>query len=349
MTMARTHKKLWQMVLTLVLVTALSGGLLSFFYGWMHPMIEARQEEEVISLGLRGVFPQVERYEVVELDELPENIEAPVYRVFDATGSELGYVFNAHGQGWGAMRLAVGVDASTQKVAGVVVLEHQETPGLGSAIEEDWFLDQFKGKPLSDPFTAGGDVEMITGATASTRGVATTVAENARGLLAALGLEVDVEEAVADGTIEAKTPGIPGPRYLGNIEELAAKAGLAEEITVEPADLWEVVVPDDGLTALSVRTTTEGYGGPVSVLVLVDAKTGHIVGIDVLSHNETPGIGSEIEQAYFLDQFLGKGPEAAFTVFDDIDALTMATVSTEAVAEGAKRAVEAVRLIYGLK
>jgi electron transport complex protein RnfG len=54
-----------------------------------------------------------------------------------------------------------------------VVLEQKETPGLGTKMTEDKFLNQFKGINISDFKLAvkkdGGDVDALTGATISSR------------------------------------------------------------------------------------------------------------------------------------------------------------------------------------
>jgi len=60
-----------------------------------------------------------------------------------------------------------------------VVLEHRETPGLGSKMSDPAFKDQFQGKD-PDQFNLqvekdGGDVDAITGATISSRAFAQAV------------------------------------------------------------------------------------------------------------------------------------------------------------------------------
>lgn len=67
-----------------------------------------------------------------------------------------------------------------QRIAGVRVTAHQETPGLGDKIErrkDDW-IDQFRGLSLSQPAEAkwtvrkdGGDFDGFTGATITPRAV----------------------------------------------------------------------------------------------------------------------------------------------------------------------------------
>lgn len=79
----------------------------------------------------------------------------------------------------GAIRLLVGVLADG-RLAGVRVLSHRETPGLGDKIElakSDW-IHAFAGKSLSDPDEVGwavkkdrGDFDQFAGATITPRAV----------------------------------------------------------------------------------------------------------------------------------------------------------------------------------
>lgn len=83
----------------------------------------------------------------------------------------------------GNIRLVVGVNAD-QTLAGVRVLVHKETPGLGDWIDiekSDWILG-FSGKSLQDPNEAawavkkdGGQFDQFTGATITPRAVVAAV------------------------------------------------------------------------------------------------------------------------------------------------------------------------------
>lgn len=83
----------------------------------------------------------------------------------------------------GNIRLVVGVNAD-QTLAGVRVLAHKETPGLGDWIDvekSDWILG-FAGKSLQNPKDTGwsvkkdgGEFDQFTGATITPRAVVTAV------------------------------------------------------------------------------------------------------------------------------------------------------------------------------
>lgn len=92
-------------------------------------------------------------------------------------GRLIGYCIRASGTGYnGYIRILVGID-TRGIIKGVKVLEHHETPGLGSKINEikpgekgPWFLAQFKGK-AAKTLRVKKDIDAITGATISSKAV----------------------------------------------------------------------------------------------------------------------------------------------------------------------------------
>jgi len=95
----------------------------------------------------------------------------------------------------------------------------------------------------------------------------------------------------------------------------------------------------------------KGYGGAINMLIgLEDEAT--IRGITVISHGETPGLGSKITESFFTDQFV------LITIDDvalrrdggQIDAITGATISSRAVADAVRTAaMEKIKLLDGNK
>lgn len=83
----------------------------------------------------------------------------------------------------GTIALLVGVDRDG-RIAGVRVIDHRETPGLGDAIEaekSDW-IDRFIGRGLGDPPPErwavrkdGGDFDAFAGATITPRAVVAAI------------------------------------------------------------------------------------------------------------------------------------------------------------------------------
>ena len=98
-------------------------------------------------------------------------------------GESAGYAVTVSASGsQGTIEMMVGVDAAGA-VTGVSVISHSETSGIGTRVVGNeptasgvGVLDQFKGKSAADGTLAvGTNVDAITGATVSTRGIATGV------------------------------------------------------------------------------------------------------------------------------------------------------------------------------
>ena len=80
--------------------------------------------------------------------------------------------------------MLVGVNTTSDNIAGVRVLAHRETPGLGDKIEirkSDW-ISKFEGRSLTNPILEdwavsvdGGAFDSFTGATITPRAVVNAV------------------------------------------------------------------------------------------------------------------------------------------------------------------------------
>lgn len=84
-----------------------------------------------------------------------------------------------------------------------------------------------------------------------------------------------------------------------------------------------------------VESTTAGFGGEMSLMVGFDLDR-TIVGVQLLSHSETPGLGARVNDAGYLSQYGGKTGDLALG--EDIDAISGATISSKAVLAGVKAA-----------
>ena len=84
-----------------------------------------------------------------------------------------------------------------------------------------------------------------------------------------------------------------------------------------------------------------GYGGPIDILVGMELDNA-LRGVQIVSQKETPGLGAKITKATFLDQFVGQDGETLALTKDGgtIDAITGATISSSAVVEAIKDAIQ---------
>lgn len=94
-----------------------------------------------------------------------------------------------------------------------------------------------------------------------------------------------------------------------------------------------------------IRANAPGYNGFIRIVVGIDTD-GVIKGVRVLEHQETPGLGAKINETrpgekepWFLRQFAGKHGQTV-EVKKDVDAITGATISSRAVADAVREAVD---------
>ena len=82
----------------------------------------------------------------------------------------------------------------------------------------------------------------------------------------------------------------------------------------------------------------KGYAGPICLLVGIETE-GKVTGVKIISHNETPTFVRGMDSQWFLDQFKGKSINDPIKPFLDLDGITHATVSIDAICEGVRAAI----------
>lgn len=87
----------------------------------------------------------------------------------------------------------------------------------------------------------------------------------------------------------------------------------------------------------------DGYSGNITMMVGIDSE-GTVVGLEILSHAETPGLGDKITQEEFKGQFKGKTLQGVdWRVKKDggaFDQITGATISPRAVVKAVHKGLQ---------
>ena len=125
-------------------------------------------------------------------------------------------------------------------------------------------------------------------------------------------------------------------------EKILKKAGLTSDVINEVAEAKDA----SGETVGYVITVTskEGYGGDIKIATGIDTD-GTVQGISILSISETAGLGMEAKNESFQKQFQGKNVEqfkytkSGAKSDDEIDALSGATITTNAVTNNVNSAL----------
>jgi electron transport complex protein RnfG len=98
-------------------------------------------------------------------------------------------------------------------------------------------------------------------------------------------------------------------------------------------------------------TAGKGYSSYIAMLVSLDTDL-KIKDVNILHHGETPGLGDQVEdRTLFLDQFKGKALSQLVLLKtetkENIQAISGATISSRAVTNGVKDAVQTLVDKYG--
>jgi electron transport complex protein RnfG len=169
-------RELIKMVVVLTVLAAFSGGLLAGLRNGTAAQIEKQQLEFVKGPAIKKILegasndPIADRFKILDGD-----IERSFFvGIFDGKANTV--AFESSGKGYGGdLGLMVAVNLVTEKIVGIEVTTHSETPGLGAMSKDDpAFAAQFKGFSINEPVKVtndGGQVNAISGATITSRAV----------------------------------------------------------------------------------------------------------------------------------------------------------------------------------
>lgn len=150
------------------------------------------QQQNIIANALENVLPDSDSFS----DEV-KGTNINYFKGFDKSKQINGYAFVTTAKGYGGdIVVMTGIDIEN-KITGVSIVKHSETPGLGSKINEvassktivsmitgaeskkeskiPWFCRRFEGLTQSGLFVGNGGIESITGATISSKAVTEAV------------------------------------------------------------------------------------------------------------------------------------------------------------------------------
>ncbi|MFH1903751.1 MAG: RnfABCDGE type electron transport complex subunit G [Candidatus Omnitrophota bacterium] len=153
--------KIISYTLRLTILCVVTAFFLSLVYGKTKPMIE----EQIKTIDNRA------RKEVLPLADRFEQISENYFMAYDKNGSKVGKIVKSSQRGYGGqIKIMVGVD-NEEKIVGIKILEHYETPGLGDEITKKKFTLQFNHRTVSELRLKkdNGSIDAITGATISSK------------------------------------------------------------------------------------------------------------------------------------------------------------------------------------
>jgi len=277
---------------------ALLLGAVNFF---TEPIIAANSDAAMLT-SIRDIF---DKNVTVEAVTVPEGADLSGLYIVMKNGGVCGYSAAVAPSGFGGpINMMVGVD-SEGKIVGVKIVSMSETPGLGSKVGGESFLEQFNGADGSLSFGNGADA--ISGATISSTAVL-------KGINSILSFEIDLETLAAERGLEV----IP---FVYD-EAVTTETTVSTTETVTDADATTIVTDaatdTEAVTEESLPTPPEVDKGNTPPDIIVDNP-----------NNETPDFDVEYEEGDTEYETITTEPESDLTEeIEDTEEITEEVTTT---------------------
>jgi electron transport complex protein RnfG len=176
-------RDMFKLFIVIVIFSTISGGVLAGVQNATRDRIEYQQlvfvKGPAINLIMEGCTndPLQDRFKIMDQDKERD------FFVGEFDGKKNVVAFETYGKGYGGdIGVITAVNLDTDEIIGIAVTTHSETPGVGSKAKTDPdFCRQYEGQPITDIFKVkadGGQIDAISGATISSRGVSAAVVQS---------------------------------------------------------------------------------------------------------------------------------------------------------------------------
>lgn len=171
-----------KMVVVLTILSAFSGGLLAAVRNGTLDRIENQQLQFVKGPAIKAILEGASNDPISDRFKLPDGDVERSFFVGKFDGKANTVALESYGKGYGGdVGVMVGINAEEDKLVGVGVTTHSETPGMGARAKEDpSFVAQFKGLAIQDPIKVtqdGGQINALSGATITSKAVSAAATE----------------------------------------------------------------------------------------------------------------------------------------------------------------------------
>lgn len=300
--------KMRKLILTLGIIAAVSGILISVVNSFTAPIIQENQikaEEEIIL----EFYPESTSFEKVETSQAEASAQF-IYKEADNATSVtayytvytdkdiVGYVYQASGKnGYGAVTIMMAIDNKNQ-IVGFEYLIFNQTPGFGDRVKTDQFISQFD-----------TDVDSLEVIPASGATISSTLVTN---------LSNDVvifhNELVGNGT-KASEESL----------EVFANAVSFEEVSITDSNVTletKAFDKDHNYIGSSYIVNESNDTGNVILQVSVD-NAGIIIALQYLDYSITSEAGNKVTDQAYLNNYIDQKIDG----YADTEAISQATLS----------------------
>jgi len=175
-------REMIQMVVVLTVLSFVSGGLLAYVKDGTKDKIEVQQLTFVKGPAIKAILKGAANDPIKDRFKLKDGDTEQSFFVGVFDGKPDTVAFESSGKGYGGeIGVMVGVNLKDDKIVGVGVTTHSETPGVGARAKTDpAFVAQFPGMSIEETFKVkadGGQVDALSGATITSRGVSAALTD----------------------------------------------------------------------------------------------------------------------------------------------------------------------------
>jgi electron transport complex protein RnfG len=175
-------REMIKMVIVLTILSCFSGGVLAYLRNSTQERIDNQVLEFVKGPAVRAIFEEASNNPIEDRFTLKDGDVERTFFVEAIDGEPQAVAFETFGKGYGGdVGLMVGINIKEDKLVGVGVTTHAETPGMGARAKTDpGFVAQFRGKSIDNPIKVladGGEINALSGATITSRAVSAATTE----------------------------------------------------------------------------------------------------------------------------------------------------------------------------
>ncbi len=178
-------REMLKLFFAVVIFSVVSGGVLAAVQNATKEKIEYQQLKFVKGPTIKTIMEGSSNDPLIDRLRIKDEAAERTMFLGEFDGKKNTVAFEVFGKGFGGvLGVIVGINLDTNKIVGVGVTTNSETPGVGSRAKSDpTFVAQFKGKSITAPLQVkadGGEIDAMSGATITSRGVCGAVIEAAK-------------------------------------------------------------------------------------------------------------------------------------------------------------------------
>ena len=176
-------REMIKLFVIVALFSTVSGGVLATVNDATKDRIELQELTFVKGPAIDNILSGCSNNPLDDKFKLKDGEKEIDFFIGEFDGKRNTIAFETIGKGFGGdIGMMVAFNLDNNEIVGMAVTTHSESPGLGSRAQTDpSFSKQFKGMPIDGKFAIkadGGDIDALSGATVTSRGVAAAVKDS---------------------------------------------------------------------------------------------------------------------------------------------------------------------------